>query len=67
MPPLLVILVMIAGVVVYVRVVTHFINDLYKPERAVVGFSKDIWALIIVFGSVLGIAAYLFYGRANFS
>lgn len=51
--------------IIYVRLVTYCIDDLYKPERVVVGFSKDVWAIIIVLGSIAGIAAYLLYGRAN--
>lgn len=64
-PSLLVILLAIGVAIVYVRVVIFFINDLYKPERVVVGFSKDIWAVIIVLGSIAGIAAYLLYGRVD--
>lgn len=39
-----------------------FLQDLYKPERRVSG-EKNIWALIILFGSVIGWVAYMYYGR----
>jgi hypothetical protein len=65
LPPLPIVIAMIVAVVLYVRVVTYFISDLYKPERVVVGFSKDVWAVIIILGSIAGMAAYLLFGRAN--
>lgn len=64
-PVIFVILFGVAAAIIYVRLVTFCIDDLYKPERVVVGFSKDVWAIIIVLGSVAGIAVYLLYGRAN--
>ena len=68
LPPLPVALVILLGAIaaiIYVRLVTFCIDDLYKPERVVNGFSKDVWAIVIVLGSIAGIAAYLLYGRAN--
>lgn len=64
-PVAFVVLVTIAAIVIYVRLLTFCIDDLYKPERIVNGFSKDIWAIIIVLGSIAGMAVYLLYGRAN--
>jgi Phospholipase_D-nuclease N-terminal len=37
--------------------------DLFKEERRVRGGNKPIWALIIVFGELLGPLAYFFLGR----
>ena len=56
-------LVPLVGVVLDLMIAFNFLQDLYKPERRVYGGDKTVWALIIVFGSVLGWAAYLFYGR----
>ena len=56
-------LVPLAGIVLDLMIAFNFIQDLYKPERRVSGGDKTVWALIIVFGSVLGWAAYLLYGR----
>lgn len=62
--PLMLVLLLIFFVL-YVRVVLYFLQDLYQPERRVNGDNKDFWALVIVFGSVLGIMAYLLVGREN--
>lgn len=46
-------------------VIIYCLDDLYKPERRVNGYSKDVWALIIVFGNIFGLFFYLRYGREN--
>lgn len=46
-------------------VATRFLNDLYQPERRVVGGDKTMWAAIILFGSILGMMAYVLFGREN--
>ena len=51
--------------VLYVIMVKYCIEDLYRPERRVLGFTKDVWAVIIVCLGVIGWMAYLFYGREN--
>jgi hypothetical protein len=56
-------LVPIVAVVLDLAIAYNFLQDLYRPERRVSGGDKTIWALIIVFGSILGWAVYLFYGR----
>jgi Phospholipase_D-nuclease N-terminal len=45
-------------------VAMRFITDLYKPERQVNG-DKNVWAAIILFGSVLGMLAYVLFGRVE--
>jgi hypothetical protein len=52
-------------IVIDLWVATRFLNDLYKPERRVAGGNKDVWAAIIVLGSVVGMLAYLLVGREN--
>lgn len=64
-PPLLIILMVIVFLIIYVRLVMYFVEDLYKPERRVAGGDKTFWLVIIVFGSVLGILAYLLVGRES--
>lgn len=65
LPPLIVALLVIGFIVIYLRVVMYFIDDLNKPERRVSGGDKTVWLLIIVFGSVIGMLAYLLVGREN--
>jgi hypothetical protein len=43
--------------------IIYCLTDLYKPERRVNGYSKDVWALIILFGNIFGLFFYLRYGR----
>ncbi len=53
----------IVALVIYVRVLMYFIDDLYKPERRVYGGDKTVWLVIMVVGSIAGILAYLLFGR----
>ena len=39
------------------------LRDLLKPDRQVVGGSKLVWGLVIVFGEMIGPAVYLLLGR----
>ena len=64
-PPLLVIVLTIIFVALYVRLIKYFVDDLYRPERRVAGGDKTFWLVVLVFGSVLGILAYLLVGREN--
>lgn len=65
LPPLLVIVLLVIFIALYVRLVKFFVDDLYLPERRVAGGDKTFWLVVIVFGSVIGILAYLFVGREN--
>lgn len=49
--------------VIDVALVLYFIKDLYKPERRVYGGDKTLWLVILLFGSVIGMMAYLLFGR----
>ncbi len=44
-------------------VALYFIQDLYQPNRRVRGGDKQFWMVVILLGSVLGMAAYVLYGR----
>ncbi len=50
-------------IVLDLLVAMRFLQDLYQPERRVIGGDKSVWAVIIVFGSFLGWTAYLLVGR----
>lgn len=65
LPPQIVVLLAIVFLLVYLRLVMYFIEDLYQPERRVSGGDKTVWLVIILFGSVLGILAYLLIGRES--
>lgn len=52
-------------IVIDLRVAMYFLDDLYKPDRRVAGGNKDVWAAIIVLGSIVGMMAYLLVGREN--
>jgi hypothetical protein len=58
----LVLVVIVVAVDLWVAI--RLINDLYLPERRVNG-DKDMWAIIILFGSVLGMLAYISIGRVE--
>ena len=63
-PPLpLGVLFALVALVLDVVIALYFIQDLMQPERRVAGGDKTIWLVIILFGSVLGWAAYLLVGR----
>lgn len=53
----------IVVILIDLRVALYFLNDLYQPERRVAGGDKSVWAAIIIFGSILGMMAYMFFGR----
>ncbi len=57
--PIVVILLVWVGMAIYC------VNDLYQLNRRVLGFSKDVWAIIIVVVGIFGSVFYLFYGRDN--
>jgi hypothetical protein len=39
--------------------------DLTRPERRVKGGSKWVWAIVIVFGQILGSLVYFLFGRED--
>lgn len=39
------------------------LRDLLRPDRAVRGANKLVWAVIIVFGELLGPLLYFLFGR----
>ena len=41
------------------------LRDLFAPGRVVAGGSKPIWALVIVFGELVGPLAYFLAGRRD--
>ena len=52
-------------ILIDLRVAMYFLNDLYQPDRRVAGGDKSLWAAIIIFGSIIGMMAYLLVGREN--
>lgn len=40
------------------------IKDISKPDREVLGGNKRTWMLIVVFGNVVGLLAYVLVGRS---
>ncbi|HEV8194865.1 MAG TPA: PLDc N-terminal domain-containing protein [Ktedonobacterales bacterium] len=63
-PPGVALVLAVIFIAVDLWVAMRLINDLYKPERQVNG-DKNVWAAIILFGSILGILAYTLFGRAE--
>jgi hypothetical protein len=41
------------------------IYDLTRPDRRVRGDNKLIWALVIIFGQLLGALVYFLFGRED--
>jgi hypothetical protein len=64
-PSLIVAVLGLIALILYVRMMIYFLRDLYQPERRVYGGDKQVWAAIIIFGSVLGWIAYLSIGRES--
>lgn len=64
LPPAVVLVLVVILVAIDLWVATRLINDLYQPERRVNG-DKNTWAIIILFGSVLGMLAYVLFGRVE--
>lgn len=62
--PLVLVLALVV-IIVDLRVAKYFLDDLYLPERRVAGGDKSVWAAVILFGSVLGMMAYILVGREN--
>jgi hypothetical protein len=54
--PLVILQLTLIGVALY---------DLTRPDRRVRGDNKVVWALVIVFGQLLGPLVYFFVGRED--
>lgn len=52
-------------VAVQLALIVVALRDLARPERRVRAAPKWVWALVIVFGELLGPAIYLLAGREN--
>ena len=63
LPPPIIALLVVVGLVLYVWVLLYFVQDLYRPERRVAGGDKTFWLVVMVVGSFIGILAYLYVGR----
>jgi hypothetical protein len=48
---------------VQLALVVIALRDLMRPERRVRGDSKGLWAIVIIFGELLGPALYFLVGR----
>jgi hypothetical protein len=63
-PPGVALVLAVIFIAVDLWVAVRLLNDLYQPERRVYG-DKNVWAGIILFGSVLGMLAYILFGRVE--
>lgn len=52
-------------VLIQLSLIVLALRDLVTPERVVLGGNKLVWALIIVFGELLGPVAYFLAGRRD--
>ncbi|MEA2537160.1 MAG: hypothetical protein QOF11_1394 [Chloroflexota bacterium] len=52
-------------IAVQIALIFIALRDLARPERRVRGGDKRVWALIIVFGELLGPLLYLAVGRVE--
>jgi hypothetical protein len=52
-----------ALLLIWLLLALYTIDDLLKPERAVRGGNRYLWAAVIILGSFLGLALYWGYGR----
>ncbi len=50
-------------IVIQLLLMALALRDLLRPERRVRGGNKGVWALVIVFGELLGPLLYLAAGR----
>ena len=50
-------------VVIQLVLMAVALRDLVQPDRRVKGDNKGVWALVIVFGQLLGPIVYLALGR----
>jgi hypothetical protein len=50
-------------IVVQLGLMVFALRDLLRPERQVLGGSKLLWGIVIVFGEMIGPVVYLLVGR----
>jgi hypothetical protein len=50
---------------IQVALIVVAIRDLFRPDRRVRGRNKGLWAVVIVFGELLGPLLYFAVGREN--
>lgn len=50
-------------IVVQLGLMVFALRDLLRPEREVLGGSKLLWGVVIVFGEMIGPVVYLLVGR----
>jgi hypothetical protein len=50
-------------VVAYIGLLGWSLSDLRKPGREVLGGNKRFWVLVVLFGNVAGLLAYVLVGR----
>ncbi len=60
-----ILLLLLPLVVVQLGLMVFALRDLFSPGRVVVGGSKPIWLVLIVFGELLGPLAYFVAGRRD--
>jgi hypothetical protein len=58
-----IVLLVLPLVLVQLGLMALALRDLAAPDRSVAGGSKVLWALVIVFGELVGPVAYLLAGR----
>ena len=56
---------LVALIVLQLALIVVGLYDLTRPERRVKGGSKWVWALVIVFGQILGSLVYFLFGRED--
>jgi hypothetical protein len=57
------ILLVLPLLVVQLGLMVFALRDLLRPDRQVLGGSKLLWGLVIVFGEMIGPVVYLLVGR----
>jgi Phospholipase_D-nuclease N-terminal len=56
-------IVIVAGLLAAFGVMAYGLNDLLRPDRRVRGGDKMIWAIVIIFGNLIGTLLYFAMGR----
>jgi hypothetical protein len=56
-------LVVVLVLAVHLVMATRALNDLWRADRRVRGYSKQVWAILITVVGIIGPAAYFWIGR----